>query len=241
MQPPTYIVRRILRKTGKGATSSSLCTLDAVLKFDCDDTPHGVYNEHVALKLGQVLNMPVAAGVLTATSDGQTYASLHVGSPGMTLPDVPEAMRPSVASSYPMEVAGLVAFDILIGNADRSNNFKATTQSPHLRIFAAFDHGATLLGIDEDPEVSISRLATDDLIARQHPFYGLVQQPHLDHWIDRIEALTDEQVAECCTFGKPFRAVRVEWQAKLGETLAIRKDNIGTIISQHAGTIGVRR
>ncbi len=233
MQPPTYLVRRILRKTGSGATASSHCTLDAILKFDCDETPCGVYNEIVALRLGQVLNVPVASGVLTNTMDGQTFASLQVGSPGLTLPDVLESQLPLVAATYPREAAALVAFDVLIGNIDRNNNLKAAVSSPHLRTFAAFDHGVSLLGVEDDPERSLARLESEDLLLIFHPFFGLVSKSAVDGTVQRIARLTKDQIEECCVFGKAFRGVSLARQLHLASALQQRAGKLSAILAAH--------
>lgn len=240
MHPPTYLVRRILRKTGSGATVSSYCTLDAILKFDCDETPHGVYNEIVALKLGQVLGVPLASGVLTNTMDGQTFASLQVGSPGLTLPDVLESQLPQVANTYPHESAALLVFDALIGNVDRSNNLKAAVSSPHLRVFTGFDHGVSLLGIEDDPNESLLRLDSEDLLLKAHPFFGLVSQNAIENWGLRISKLSKEQVVECCNFGKAFRGVSLFMQQQLAHVLFKRAGRLCSILADNQQLIRAR-
>lgn len=240
MQPPTYLVRRILRKTGSGATVSSYCTLDAILKFDCDETPHGVYNELVALKLGQMLGVPVASGVLTNTMDGQTFASLQLGSPGMILPDVQESHLPLVAHNYPSEAAALLAFDVLIGNLDRNTNLKAAVSSPHLRIFAGFDHGVALLGVEEDVTESLSRLESGELLLILHPFFGLVSKNDIEFWGQRISKLSKEQIDECCNFGKAFRGVSLATQQQLAHVLLKRAGQLPRILSENHQIIMAR-
>lgn len=240
MQPPTYLVRRILRKTGSGATVSSYCTLDAILKFDCDETPHGVYNELVALKLGHMLGVPVASGVLTNTMDGQTFASLQLGSPGMTLPNVQESYLPLVAYNYPCEAAALLAFDVLIGNVDRNTNLKAAVSSPHLRVFAGFDHGVSLLGVDEGANESLSRLDSGELLLVLHPFFGLVSQSDIENWGQRIANLSKEQINECCIFGKAFRGVSLAIQQQLAHVLFKRAGQLPRILAENQQILRAR-
>ena len=72
MPEPTYRIRRIYSRRVKGSTQASQGTLDAILKFDGEESPHCVYNEIVALRLAQTLHVPVADGALTLTPDGHT-------------------------------------------------------------------------------------------------------------------------------------------------------------------------
>lgn len=73
-----------------------------------------------------------------------------------------------VAKIYPQQVALLVAFDLFIGNGDRARNLKAALATPHIQLFAAFDHSHALLGADQKPENSISQLKQGDLLVRSH-------------------------------------------------------------------------
>ncbi|MGC8733130.1 MAG: hypothetical protein ACP5RC_12870, partial [Halothiobacillaceae bacterium] len=166
MPEPTYRIRRIYSRKVKGSTQASQGTLDAILKFDGEESPHCVYNELVAMRLAQTLHIPVADGVLTLTPDGQTYASLELAASGLQLPDVLESRLDDVARRYPDEAAALVAFDLLIGNFDRGNNLKAVLASPHLQLFRAFDHSHALLSVKSAPEDSIKALASDALLVR---------------------------------------------------------------------------
>jgi hypothetical protein len=239
LHSPTYLVRRLLRQSRKGVTKASYCTMSAILKFDCEETPHGVYNELVALKLGQRLNAPVAAGVLAATSDGQTFASIEAGGPGMVLPDVSDANIDSIATRYPIGAAALVAFDIWIGNSDRKNNLKAFIASPHIDLFVGFDHGAALLGFEDDPSDQIKRLSSDAVLVNFHPFYQRVSRQGLANWVQRIESITDQEIREACVFGKPFRAVGLTVQVALANALIDRRNRIAGIIQANAQKIGV--
>ncbi|MDD2737184.1 MAG: hypothetical protein PHF56_24890 [Desulfuromonadaceae bacterium] len=83
-----YKIHKIRRQLSHGTTKASACTLNAVLKFDDIESPHCVYNEKVAVRLGQTLHVPIAAGVLTTTGDGLAFASLHIEAPGLALPNL---------------------------------------------------------------------------------------------------------------------------------------------------------
>lgn len=240
MPEPTYRIRRIYSRKVKGITRASQGTLDAVLKFDSDESPHCVYNEIVALRLAQTLHIPIADGALTLTPDGQTYASLELAASGLQLPDVLKARLDGVARRYPDEVAALVAFDLLIGNFDRGSNLKAVLASPHLHLFRAFDHSHALLSVKPAPEDSIKALGNDGLLVRFHPFYGRVSARLLSAWSARIAQTPVILIRECCMQGKPFRAVTTEMQSALTDALVRRARALPGIITAHSATIGAK-
>ncbi|MDA8151215.1 MAG: hypothetical protein M0003_00640 [Acidithiobacillus sp.] len=236
----TYKIRSISSSRKSGITVPSLCTLDAALKFDSTESPHCVYNEYVAHRLAQTLHVPVAEGVLTTTGDGQAYASLLLHSPGINLPDVLDPQLDRIAHMYPDMAAALVAFDIFIGNGDRARNLKAALVTPHVRLFAAFDHSHALLGVESNPKNSIRKLTEGELVVRRHPFYGRVQTVFLEGWISRIVALPDGYIRECCGMGKPFRAVSEELQQFLADAMIKRKVALPAIVQGHASFIRSR-
>lgn len=238
MTAASYKISRIRRRTKIGTTAASFCTLSAVLKFDSDESPYCVYNEHVATKLAQTLHLPAADGVLTSTGDGPTYASLEVSTPGLPLPDLLKSQCSKAAAIYSNEVAALVAFDILIGNNDRGENIKACLATPHIRIFKAFDHGNCLLSIEGVPyEKSLRKLKIGELIVHDHPFYGLVCESLLEAWAKRISEVDERYIEECCSMGKTFRAVTSDMQKETASALIARKRAMPRIISEHKAII----
>jgi len=109
-----------------------------------------------------------------------------------------------------------------------------------VRLFAAFDHSHTLLGVDSDPSRSIRELGWGELLVRKHPFYGRVRAVFLEGWIRRIVALSDDYIRECCRMGKPFRAVTEELQQSLADAMIKRKAALPTIVQRHATFIRSR-
>lgn len=231
MQEAPYKIHRIRKQLKIGVTGASPCTLNAILKFDGPESPHCVYNEQVAVRLAQTLHIPIADGVLTTSGDGQVFASLEVASPGIALPDILKSQIKQAAARYPEEAAALVAFDILIGNRDRAQNIKASLITPHMPIFRAFDHSHALLTIEEDPNDSISRLHSKDLIVKFHPFFGQISRTSLGIWVDRISSANDIYFEECCRFGRAFRAVTASMQDDLSAALVWRKTNLKKILA----------
>jgi hypothetical protein len=237
MHSTPYKIHRIRRRTSTGVTAASFCTINAILKFDCDESPHCVYNEYVATRLAQTLHLPIADGVLTFTSDGPAFASLEIASPGLSLPDILDSQIRKAANLYPNEVAALVAFDLLIGNYDRGQNLKTSLATPHIKVFKAFDHSHALLTVEGLPERSIKRLRGGELIVTFHPFYHLVRNDLLNEWITRIMDADDLYIKECCLMGKTFRAVTDLMQEELAEALVRRKSMLDTIVATNLSRI----
>lgn len=240
MQPLTYLTRRLLRQSKKGASKPALATLNAILTFDCDESPFGVYNELVATRLGQMMSAPVASGVLTVSGEGQTFAGIEAGSHELVMPDVSDTRLKDVVIKYPSEVAALVAFDLWIGNDDRHGNLKAALHTQHIRIFAGFDHAISLLGFEDDPKKQafrIEALKAGELLVKFHPFYGLVDGLELSKWVSRVAGISDDLVREACLFGRPFHSVSMAMQSDLAEALIARKRLLPGIMAANAALI----
>ncbi len=230
--PTPYRINKItpLRRTGHGITKPAACTLHGILKFDCPESPHLVYNEFVALRLAQALRIPVADGVLTIAGDGYAYASLEVALPGLDLPDMRKSDYPKVANRYPDQAAAILAFDYWIGNRDRGGNVKAAMLSQHMPLFRAFDHQFALLDAEKDHMTSIEVLKRGDSIVRYHPFMLSVPRDRVMSWVARIACLSVDIVRSCCVLGQPFRTVMPDTQSALCEALLIRAKRLSSII-----------
>jgi hypothetical protein len=237
MNESRYKLHRISEESPGGTTGTSYCSMDAVLKFDCPESQHCVYNEWVAVKLAQSLHIAIADGVITATGDGPAYASLQLDSPGIELPDVTYSDAPLVVARYHDEAAAITLFDILIGNWDRSGNLKASLISRHLPVFCGYDHSYTLLDCDTTPKKSLNQLKSNKLIVDCHPFYGLLSVSVVETWANRIANLDNRYFHECCLFGRPFRTVTQGLQQQLADALTFRKDRFPDIIAANIGKI----
>lgn len=235
-----YSIRRLGRVRTNGITAPVTGSLNAVIKFDSPESEHCVYNELVAVRLAQTLHLPIADGVPTTAGAGHAFASLELAAPGLPLPDVPESHHGRVAELYPDAVAGLVAFDIWIGNPDRARNFKASLVTPHVPVFRGFDHSHALLGMDTTAPRCIRRLKDGEFIVETHPFYGKVGLGHLTRWVERIKAIPEDYVRECCEFGRPVGAVTVKTQRAVSQALAQRRTKLGLIIQVYMGTVRAR-
>jgi len=233
----SYSIRRIYRRGPLGITQPRFAAIDAVLKFDSAEVPQCVYNETVATALAQTLHAPNAQGVLAALPGTHAFASLKVASPGISLPDIRKSWIRQAASMYPDQVAALVAFDIFIGNTDRYQNLKASLFSPHMKVFAAFDHSHSLLHPFMRPDEAIGQLDSQDLIVDSHTFYGLVRRAKLNEWCRRIAKTPDYMIRECCMLGRTLNTVDEKTQAALADALVCRAGALSSIVAAHSHVI----
>jgi len=115
-----YQIKQLGRKVARQSMTAPVRgTLEAVLKQDSDNSPCCVYNELVALRLGQRLGVPLAMGVPSVGDGGVYFASLTVGGLSINLPDLSNKKMANVADRYPKEAAAIFVFDVWILNDDR--------------------------------------------------------------------------------------------------------------------------
>ena len=233
MGKATYSLRRIYKKPASGITQPKYCTINAVLKLDGKESPQCVYNEKAATNIAQTLHVPNAIGVLADKPSAHSYASLEIAKPSIPLPNIRKSQIHEAAKHYPDHVAGLVAFDILIGNTDRYQNLKVSLFAPQIPVFFAFDHSHALLHPYHKPIGAIALLRSKELIAQNHPFYGRVKRNLLYKWCARFEEIPDYLIQECCEFGQPINTVDTLTQEKLGAALVWRKNHITEICRMH--------
>ncbi|WP_291317344.1 hypothetical protein [Desulfuromonas sp.] len=237
MKEPTYVLNRILKTRRQGITAPANCRLNAILKRDGLESPDCVYIEKVAVRLAQTFHVPVADGVLTEAEWELAFASLEVAAPRIPLPDLLKSQFKKTAEKYPDQVAALLVFDLLIGNRDRASNLKAALNTPGTSLFRGFDHSHVLLNIEDTPEKSIAALKARQLIVLFHPFFGLVMRVFLDLWVERISAVDDRLIRECCVFGRKFQNVSSTTQEALADALVWRKNTLADIVSSHTDQI----
>ena len=233
MKSGTYSLRRIYKKEIKGATSPQFCTINAVLKSDGAESPQCVYNELVATNIAQTLHVPNALGVLTKTDTDHHFASLQIAKPSTPLPNIRASWYKDAAKLYPDQAAALVVFDIFIGNSDRLQNLKVSLFNENNPIFCAFDHSHSLLHPYYSIDKAIKLLHSDELLAKEHPFDGLIECHRLNDWCLRFMEASDYLIRECCEMGHTLNTVDITTQRKLADALVWRKDNLQHIIKKH--------
>jgi len=226
-----YTLRRVWERSSKSSTRVAMGLLDAFIKFDNPGAfPHNVYNEIVALRLGQKLGIPLADGAIVNSQSGPAYASLAICKSGVELPDLMTYWFGLCAERYPDEAAALAVFDIWIGNFDRERNIKVNLVPKDVKVFRAFDHSHCLLGIATTREEALRRLSTPDIIVVTHPFYGHLSKQLVQRWIARFEGLQAALIDESCSHAPLSRTVSPGTQKKLAHALKARRRVLAEIV-----------
>lgn len=223
-----------ITKLGKKASSGSMTdpvrgTLDVILKQDSDNSPACVYNELVALRLGQRLGLPLAMGVPSVGDGGTYFASLVVGGLSINLPDITAKQMPKVAARYPLEAAGIFVFDVWVLNNDRVDNLKANLSVSNIQLIAGIDHEQTLLGITGNIDTSLDAL-NNLSVPISHPFKSLLVQNHIDYWVSEVANLSDDAIDAAAVLGLSIGGIHHRMQQKLASALKARRDSIAELI-----------
>lgn len=174
---------------GQGVTGAQYVTAEGVAKvWDATNAPYVVANEYVAAEIARFIGLPVPPSyALKDMQQRPAFVSMNFNPRKLALPP---AIPPIVARSFPIESAGVVIFDALIGNSDRHNRNLA--HDLVTRSLAVFDHSHSLLGYL--PNLGVQRLAG------LQQLLGItgVQEPagHMGNRHCLLDALTDYQAVD---------------------------------------------
>lgn len=235
-----YSVHTVTNRKPGGITQPVYGSMRAVLKSDGPEIQHCVYNELVAVRLAQVLQLPVLEGVLAGDPPDYRFASLVLSSPAGLLPNVAVSRFGQVAKTYPTEASALLSFDLLIGNWDRAQNLKASMVSPHIRFFGGFDHSHSLLAVANTALDSIARLEVGELIVRHHPFFGRMARAAVLPWLKHIAAVPAAAIRHACVLGERLNGIDLDLQKRLAKALVVRASMLGALVRRHSRAIGLQ-
>ena len=170
------------------------CTLTGVAKTNVAAAPYAVANEFICGRLGFMIGLPIPPGVIVVSDDNQlAYVCLRFGLKGER---PPPAIPNELAADNPSIAAGVIAFDVWIGNGDRHNGNIAYSRG--LLPVVVFDHSHALLGYAAGQGV---KTLADNV---DQPLLAGCLLPHIEsgaairRWTDRIGALHDDLIAEVC-------------------------------------------
>lgn len=228
---PRYRIVQVGRKL-RGITSPRAGRVSAILKLNGPESPSAIYNEIVAVRLGRLLGVPLADGVLGVRNGEHMFASLELAETGLPLPPVRKNQLAEIARRYPDEAAALTLFDIWIGNFDRGLNMRALLASEERRLICGFDHGHALLNVKATIPESLAALSSHETLVPFHPFYGELGYWRAHHWIDRLAELEPSRVLKCCLVLDPLTGVGSLSQERLATVLSWRAREMSIIVNR---------
>jgi hypothetical protein len=201
-----------------------------------------IANEVIAARIGQVLGLPVPAGVIAEDSAKTLYyLSIDVSREGKSLPPV---MAADFCAAEPWLAAGIAAFDVLIANGDRNaTNLSRDPAFTPPRV-SVFDHGHALFGTSppigrERLELAADRLGCIDDDAHIATDSVLVDQPldcaSLREWAERIAQIPSYVFGDICReiARAPELGINSETADWLANWLAARAPRVGNLIWQN--------
>ena len=163
-------------------------------------------NEYVCATLGTLIGLPVPPFAMlekrnAGVRESLWFASLSYLKEGENLPPVNPAQA---YAELPKICAGVIVFDLWIGNTDRYEknlSFDPNTVPKRLNVF---DHGHALFGIEGASRLAKlrDRFTLTDVAesgANQHCLMNVLEDfSQLENWINRIKALPNFQIVEAC-------------------------------------------
>lgn len=145
------------------------------------DSAFEVFNELVAMRLGQLMGLPIPPGVIVE-NDGKTfYCSAHVSAASG---DLPNADLERFAADKEDDACGVMVFDAWIANCDRHD--ENLWYDYYGNKCFLFDHGMSLLGGSGRTALTSNRdrlaIRVDSPCLAEH----LQSLSFFDHWHSRI-------------------------------------------------------
>jgi hypothetical protein len=234
-----YRLTQIQTAASRGGINQSVdAEVRGVAKTN-DQAPYTIANEVVAARVGQVLGLPVPAGVIAEDTSGKLYyLSLDVSKTGHTLPP---AHPPDVVAAEPFLAAGCVVFDILIANEDRhAGNLSLDPAFTPPRL-SLFDHGHSLLGASAVQGAARLAAMANVLGCLGPPGMTGNRQALLDHvasavdidaWTTRVEQLPDYVLEDACNLiADADLNVDTSLARELADWLSARRSGIRAMVA----------
>lgn len=224
------------RQIGIGVAEAQQVTISAAAKMNTPQAPYCVANELICGELGRFLCLPVPpCGIVCQNNGPAWFASMDFNLTGNSLPPVDPQRCVAV---LPDASAGLLLFDILIGNCDRHRrNFAVDYSSKEPRM-SIFDHSHALFGYETGKAKERLKLLRDRLSisggthtrGNRHCLLDEISSDNnFRQWIDRILKLPDYLIEGLCKDAVNF-GVTVDESDEATLFLKYRRENLQTII-----------
>jgi hypothetical protein len=210
-------------------------------KAPTDDIPFRIPSEYIASKLGQVLGLPIPPCALTrfGQQDIRLFSSYDFNFERASLVPV---FGDIVVAKLPHLCAGVVVFDIWIGNEDRHDENVVVDRGDDPRHLHLFDHDHSLLsGMNYSGVERLAKLEKDLGITGKPPINNnrhvfldeLKSHEDLDFWIGRVQKVPDFMIDDLCDAAKSEIGIESNVASKLAFFLKQRRDGIGGLINNN--------
>jgi hypothetical protein len=228
---------------GVGVTGSWQATISVVAKCNGVNAPYYVPNELICAEIGRFIRLPIPpCGIIDAPkAQVKTwFASLDFNLAGNSLPPVDTA---KCLTNLPFLSAGLLLFDILIGNSDRHRSNFAVDFSVAPPRMSIFDHSHALLGFQSNMADARLRDLKERLAitggphtkGNRHCLLDAVPgDDHFREWLERIGSIPDFLIVDLCHDASELGATQAEADLA-ADFLKSRRDNMKKIIEDHRG------
>ncbi|HEY1068704.1 MAG TPA: hypothetical protein VGE52_21455 [Pirellulales bacterium] len=241
MAGAAYRIVQFDQPVGSGVSDAKRVWLWGYAKFNQPEVAaYCIPNELICSEIGRFLGLPIPPGaVIHAPSDSQAeywFASLDFNLSGDSLPAVD---LDDCVAQLPDLSTGLLLFDLLVANSDRHDrNFSVDFLAADGPSMSVFDHGHALFG--QFPGDGIARLTElhDRLAASGGPVTRgtrhclmdvLPTCRHFGGWLERIDAIPDFFIENCCRAAIGRGATPAEADAAI-EFLKHRRNSLRQII-----------
>jgi hypothetical protein len=216
-----------------------------------DESPYCVANEIICAELGRFIGLPIPPYAITRTvgdefSDRDLVSSLDFNWDGRNLSPV----EPDYCvKALPSLCTGIVAFDVLIANADRHDENVAVDRTDSPKDMRVFDHDGALFG--NIAGEGINRLnAMEGRLGitgnaptggNRHIFIDtVVTNEHFNFWIKRLYEIPEGFIERLCNRAKEF-GITQEESSRAERFLASRKREIqGLIVKYRSEFTGIK-
>jgi hypothetical protein len=209
-------------------------------KAPTESIPFRIPSEFVASKIGQLLGLPIPPCAITVFGPEKIklFSSLDFDFERSSLVPV---LGDIVVSKLPLLCAGVVVFDIFIGNEDRHDENVVVDRGSDPKRIHVFDHDHALLsgmnhhGIDKLEKLSndIGITGKPPLNNNRHVFLDeLRSEKDLNYWVQRVSAIPEFMLDDLCRFARNELELAPQVASALSDFLRYRKRDLHRLIHQ---------
>jgi hypothetical protein len=213
-----------------GAAGSWNVYVGAVAKPNTPNAPYCISNELICSVIGRFLWLPVPpAGIISSPNATHPFwfASFDFNLTGNSLPPVDPA---KCEAELPELCAGVVLFDVLIGNSDRHPGNLSVDLLSSPKQMNVFDHSHALCGAQAGNGKQHLLDSQDKLATGGHCLLKVLStDEHFRKWIDRIKVIPDFLIEEAAEEASAY-GLTPEESSQVARFLKHRRDNIEEII-----------